>query len=124
MSDFEMGKFHQKLIELVKRARCAERNFRVPVGPHAHTEWRLFRQERRVIFCVAALEAQRDAAVDACRAFVEAWEKSCQLEKTDVALRMARAVIGAEAQSGFMEDGARWPAEARKEGVVYDSDHP
>lgn len=30
----------------------------------------------------------------ACRAFVEAYEKSSQLEKTDVALRMTREVLG------------------------------
>ena len=29
----------------------------------------------------------------ACKAFVEAWEKSLQLEKTDVALRMAKKAI-------------------------------
>jgi len=29
----------------------------------------------------------------ACEAFVEAWEKSLQLEKTDVALTMAKAAI-------------------------------
>ncbi len=29
----------------------------------------------------------------ACKAFVEAWEKSLQLEKTDVALRMAKEAI-------------------------------
>ena len=48
---------------------------------------------------VAVIEAQRDAAVDACRAFVEAWEKSHQLVKTDVALRMARIVIDAAANA-------------------------
>ena len=31
--------------------------------------------------------------VDACQAFVTAYEKSCQLEKTDVAVRMARAAL-------------------------------
>ena len=31
--------------------------------------------------------------LEACEAFVEAWEKSLQLEKTDVALRMAKAAI-------------------------------
>jgi ABC-type amino acid transport substrate-binding protein len=37
-----------------------------------------------------------DAAPDllaACEAFVEAWEKSLQLEKTDVALRMVKMAI-------------------------------
>jgi len=29
----------------------------------------------------------------ACKAFVEAWEKSSQLEKTDVALQMAKSAI-------------------------------
>ena len=29
----------------------------------------------------------------ACKAFVEAWEKSHQLEKTDVALKMAKEAI-------------------------------
>ena len=38
---------------------------------------------------------QRDELLEACRAFVEAWEKSLQLEKTDVALRKARAAIAA-----------------------------
>lgn len=52
-----MSEFHQKVIELVKRARCAERNFRAPVGPHAHTEWRLELQERRLI---AAFDAQAE----------------------------------------------------------------
>jgi len=33
------------------------------------------------------------ALADACRAFVEAWQKSCQLEKTDVALRMAKSAL-------------------------------
>lgn len=31
--------------------------------------------------------------LEACLAFVEAWEKSLQLEKTDVALRMAKEAI-------------------------------
>ena len=35
------------------------------------------------------------ALVDACSAFVEAWEKSHQLEKTDVALRMAKSALEA-----------------------------
>jgi hypothetical protein len=38
-------------------------------------------------------EAKRDQALAACRAFVEAWDKSHQLEKTDVAYRLARAAI-------------------------------
>jgi len=29
----------------------------------------------------------------ACQAFIEAWEKSLQLEKTDIALRMAKDAI-------------------------------
>ena len=41
-------------------------------------------------------------------------------EKAD---RLMRREYGEEAPpSGFMEDGAWWPAEARKPGVVYDSD--
>lgn len=37
----------------------------------------------------------------ACKAFVEAWKKSHQLEKTDIALRMAEAAIEkAEARPG------------------------
>lgn len=42
------------------------------------------------------IDAQAELNADllaACRAFVEAWEKSLQLEKTDVALRMAKAAI-------------------------------
>ena len=35
------------------------------------------------------------ALLAACEAFVRAWEKSLQLEKTDVALRMAKAAIAA-----------------------------
>ena len=41
--------------------------------------------------------------LEACQAFVEAWEKSLQLEKTDVALRKARAAIAnatKEAENG------------------------
>lgn len=41
-------------------------------------------------------ERLHDAAPDllaACKAFVEAWDKSHQLEKTDVALKMAKAAI-------------------------------
>jgi hypothetical protein len=30
---------------------------------------------------------------DAARAFVEAWDKSHQLEKTDIALRMTKAIL-------------------------------
>ena len=33
------------------------------------------------------------ALLAACEAFVEAWEKCLQLEKTDVALQMAKAAI-------------------------------
>jgi len=39
------------------------------------------------------LRQQRDDLLEACEAFVVAWEKSLQLEKTDVALRMAKAAI-------------------------------
>ncbi len=35
------------------------------------------------------------ALLATCEAFVEAWEKSLQLEKTDVALRMAKQAIAA-----------------------------
>lgn len=38
-------------------------------------------------------ERERNQALAACRAFVEAWDKSHQLEKTDVAYRLAREAI-------------------------------
>ena len=41
----------------------------------------------------AALIAAAPELYAACAAFVEAWEKSLQLEKTDVALRLARAAL-------------------------------
>jgi len=42
---------------------------------------------------IAMLKAKLAVVVAVCEAFVEAWEKSMQSEKTDVALRMARAAI-------------------------------
>ena len=41
----------------------------------------------------ARLIAAAPDLLAACHAFVEAWEKSLQLEKTDVALRMAKQAI-------------------------------
>jgi hypothetical protein len=41
----------------------------------------------------ARLIAAAPCLLSACKAFVEAWEKSLQLEKTDVALRMAKDAI-------------------------------
>jgi hypothetical protein len=41
----------------------------------------------------ADLMAAGPDLLEACAAFIEAWEKSLQLEKTDVALRLARAAI-------------------------------
>lgn len=40
-----------------------------------------------------AMEAERDKLREACEAFVIAWEKSDQLEKTDVALQLAKAAL-------------------------------
>ncbi len=53
--------------------------------------------------CIATPEGEGNARLiaaapqlyAACAAFVEAWEKSLQLEKTDVALNMARAALAA-----------------------------
>jgi len=42
---------------------------------------------------LAAMTERAEKAEEACRAFVEAWDRCLQLEKTDVALRLARAVI-------------------------------
>ena len=39
------------------------------------------------------LQGQYEGLLAACKAFVEVWEKSHQLEKTDVALRMAKEAI-------------------------------
>ena len=39
------------------------------------------------------LQAENERLRAACLAFVEAWEKSHQLEKTDVALRLAKAAL-------------------------------
>lgn len=50
----------------------------------------------------AALAAAAPDLLDACEAFVEAWKKSLQLEKTDVALRMAEAAI--EKAKGLTDD--------------------
>ena len=36
-----------------------------------------------------------DALLEACEAFIEAWDKSHQLEKTDLAVRLAKAAIEA-----------------------------
>ena len=47
----------------------------------------------------ALLIAAAPELLAACEAFVEAWEKSLQLEKTDVALRMAKSAI-ADAKGG------------------------
>ena len=49
-----------------------------------------------MVATVTPRERLHDAAPDllnACKAFVEAWERSLQLEKTDVALRLAKAAI-------------------------------
>jgi hypothetical protein len=40
-----------------------------------------------------AIAAQRDVLLEACQTFVAAWTKSGQFEKTDVALRTAKAAI-------------------------------
>ena len=40
-----------------------------------------------------ALEEEHLMALEALEAFVEAWDKSLQLEKTDVALRKARTTL-------------------------------
>jgi len=53
--------------------------------------------ERKQQANMAIIAAAPDL-LEACEAFVVAWEKSLQLEKTDVALDMARAAI-AKAQS-------------------------
>jgi hypothetical protein len=39
------------------------------------------------------LMAAASDLLEACKAFVEAWEKSHQLEKTDVALRLSQDAI-------------------------------
>ncbi|KKN89722.1 hypothetical protein LCGC14_0235680 [marine sediment metagenome] len=39
------------------------------------------------------LNRDKKALLEACEAFVKAWEKSHQLEKTDVAMRKARIAI-------------------------------
>lgn len=41
----------------------------------------------------ARLIAASPDLLAACEAFIEAWDKSHQLEKTDVAMRLARAAI-------------------------------
>ena len=43
----------------------------------------------------ACLIASAPLLLAACKAFVEAWEKCLQLEKTDVALQKAKAAIAA-----------------------------
>ncbi len=48
---------------------------------------------RRELDAQDRLDAAAPELLAACKAFVEAWEKSHQLEKTDVALGMARAAI-------------------------------
>jgi len=62
------------------------------------TRWNYSAGPPQVGFVEVDWEEQRllDAAEDmleVCKAFVEAWEKSYQLEKTDVAVRMAKEVI-------------------------------
>lgn len=47
---------------------------------------------------IAALEAglrddPTDELIEACRRFIEAWERCHQLEKTDVAVRLARTAL-------------------------------
>ena len=94
-----------------------------------------------IVAHVAAIESQRDAllvAIKRLRAlfagdpggkFVVMREGGEGASFTDLlfvgeAMAQADIAIDAAAQSGFMEDGAWWPAEARKEGVVYDGDCP
>ena len=46
------------------------------------------RNDYEIVYCPK--HAAADAALAACAAFEEAWEKSLQLEKTDRALAMAK----------------------------------
>lgn len=50
-------------------------------------------EARRITRANAKLFAAAPDLLEACQAFVAVWEKSHQLEKTDVALRLARAAI-------------------------------
>lgn len=63
---------------------CEMRRFRSSVVPPSE----IFRREAN-----AKLIAAAPQLLEACAAFVEAHEKSHQLEKTDVALRLAKAGI-------------------------------
>jgi len=47
----------------------------------------------KVILANARLIAAAPDLLEACKAFVESWEKSLQLEKTDTALRLAKQAI-------------------------------
>lgn len=53
----------------------------------------------------AHLMAAAPDLLAACQAFVEAWEKSHQLEKTDIALRMAKQAI----EKALLNEGLRAP---------------
>lgn len=83
------------LDEMLKEAGLGGRSFRDILALMIAELERLWPENERLQAEIDRLRAVNEQLVEACQAFVTAWEKSHQLEKTDVALRMAKAALEA-----------------------------